>query len=151
MAEMRTKPRRQTRHHGANRQIQLFRDVAITEFIKIKQNQRRAEAFRQVIERILKPRRFNLGEVVRHLNRDFADLVQRNAPAVVAFANPMQIDVSQDAVKPGLGPLRVSQLAKLGVRLAKRLLGEVAGLVGRTAEPVGVPIQGGVMVLDQPL
>src|SRR5262249_33232902 len=53
--------------------------------------------------------------------------------------------------QPGLGPGRVTQLVKLELGLAERLLGQVLRVGGRTGQAIGVAVQRAVMLLDQPL
>src|SRR5262249_22655363 len=60
---------------------------------------------------------------------------------------PVQVGIPQDREKPRLGPVRVAELAELGLSLAECLLGQVLRVRGRAAEPVGVTVQRLVMLL----
>ena len=57
----------------------------------------------------------------------------------------MQVCITQDAEKPRFRSFLLAQLMQLVLRQAKSFLGQVLGELGRTAEPIGVAIQGRVM------
>ena len=63
--------------------------------------------------------------------------------------DPVQIRVAQNAEQPGLGPAGIAQLVQLQLRLAEGVLGQVLGVAGLAAQPVGIAVQGQVVLFHQ--
>jgi hypothetical protein len=61
----------------------------------------------------------------------------------------MQVCVTQNSEEPGFHPSFVTQLPQLGLGRAKSLLRKVLCIDCVAREPIGVAIQGRVMVVDQ--
>src|SRR5438477_430322 len=76
---------------------------------------------------------------------------RRAALQSIGRARAVQVGVAQDAEQPRLGPARVAELRPMHLGLAEGLLRQVLGVGGRAGQAIGVAVQGGVVLLDQPL